>query len=31
MCINYGKRIYKIEEEVFKNETNTSEEDEEEY
>jgi hypothetical protein len=30
MCINYGKRIYKIEEEVFKNETNTSEEEEEE-
>jgi hypothetical protein len=30
MYINYGKRIYKIEEEVFKNETNTSEKEEEE-
>ena len=29
MYINYGKRIYKIEEEVFKNETNTSEKEEE--
>jgi hypothetical protein len=30
MHIDYGKRFYKIEEKVFKNETNTSEEDEKE-